>query len=97
MSEHRGIDRREVLRIARLAHLELDGDEVERLAGELSKILDYVARLESLDLEGVPPHGRETASRLRDDTVLPSLGTDRALDGAPDRAQGYFKVPRVID
>ena len=92
------IDREEVLRIARLAAVDLDDAAVERLAGELSTILDYVARLESLDLEGVPPHSRGAGEApLRDDVLRASLDPETALDSSPDHGDRHFKVPRVID
>src|ERR671927_504676 len=49
------IDRDQVLHVARLARLELTDDEVERMAGELAKILDHIDKISELDLEGVPP------------------------------------------
>ena len=49
------LDREQVLHVARLARLELDDDEVERMAAELSKVLDHVEQIRELDLEGVPP------------------------------------------
>jgi aspartyl-tRNA(Asn)/glutamyl-tRNA(Gln) amidotransferase subunit C len=94
----RVIDRDEVLRIARLAALDLDDDAVDRLAGELSSILEYVARLESLDLDGVPPHAAgEGGTPLRPDALAASLDADTALAPSPAQGEGYFKVPRVID
>ena len=49
------IDRDQVLHVARLARLELTEEELERMAGELSGILDHVERMNELDLDGVEP------------------------------------------
>ena len=49
------LDRDQVLHVARLARLELTEDEVERMAAELSKVLDHIEKIGELDLDGVPP------------------------------------------
>ena len=89
------IDRDQVLHVARLARLELDDAEIERMASELSGILDHVDRIGSLDLEGVEPtsHVVELANVLRPDEPEPSLPRERALEPAPDPADGLFRVP----
>ncbi len=89
------IDREQVLHVARLARLRLTDDEVERMSGELSKILDHVERISELDLEGVEPttHVVEVANALRADEPRPSLDREIALAGAPDRSEDGFLVP----
>ena len=89
------IDREQVLRVARLARLELSDAEVEQMAGELSSILDHIEKISELDLEGVPPtsHVIEVGSALRPDEPRPSLPRDVALAGAPDVADDGFRVP----
>ena len=89
------IDREQVLHVARLARLELGEDEVERMAGELSTILEHVERISELDLEGVEPttHVVELENVLRADEPAPSLPRERALEPAPDPADGAFRVP----
>jgi aspartyl-tRNA(Asn)/glutamyl-tRNA(Gln) amidotransferase subunit C len=89
------IDREQVLHVARLARLELDPDEVERMAGELSGILEHVDRIAALDLEGVEPTSHVVALEnvLRADEPRPSLPRERALEPAPDPADGAFRVP----
>ena len=63
------IDREQVLHVARLARLQLTDEEVERMAGELSKILGHIDTINELDLEGVPPtsHVVEVANAVRPD------------------------------
>ncbi|MFN8113717.1 MAG: Asp-tRNA(Asn)/Glu-tRNA(Gln) amidotransferase subunit GatC [Solirubrobacterales bacterium] len=89
------IDREQVLHIARLARLRLDEDEVERMAQELSGILEHVETIGSLDLEGVEPTSHVVALEnvMRADVPAPSLDRDRALAGAPDSSDGSFRVP----
>ncbi|MDX6648978.1 MAG: aspartyl-tRNA(Asn)/glutamyl-tRNA(Gln) amidotransferase subunit [Solirubrobacteraceae bacterium] len=89
------IDRAEVLHVARLARLELSGDEVDRMAGELSAVLDHIEKISELDLEGVEPtsHVVEVADALRPDEPRPSLSQEEALASAPAVADGGFEVP----
>ena len=89
------IDRDQVLHVARLARLMLSDDEVERMTGELSKILEHVERMEALELDGVEPTSHVVALEnvLRDDVPRPSLPRKRALEQAPDAADGGFRVP----
>jgi aspartyl-tRNA(Asn)/glutamyl-tRNA(Gln) amidotransferase subunit C len=88
--------RDQVLHVARLARLELSEEEVERMAGELSKVLDHIEKIGELgDLAGVPPtsHVIAVENALRPDEPRPSLPADAALASAPDEADGGFRVP----
>ena len=89
------IDREQVLHVARLARLELTEDELERMAGELSGILEHVDRISALDLDDVEPTAHVVALEnvLRADEPDPSLPRERALEPAPDPADGAFRVP----
>jgi aspartyl-tRNA(Asn)/glutamyl-tRNA(Gln) amidotransferase subunit C len=89
------IDRDQVLHVAKLARLRLSDDEVDRMAGELSKILEHVETMDELDLEGVEPtsHVIDVENVLRPDEPRPCLLRDRALENAPDAAEGGFRVP----
>lgn len=89
------IDRAEVLHVARLARLALTEEEVGRMAGELSSVLDHIGQLRELDLDGVAPTSHVVALEnvLREDEPRPSLLPGRALEGAPDPAGGGFRVP----
>jgi aspartyl-tRNA(Asn)/glutamyl-tRNA(Gln) amidotransferase subunit C len=89
------IDRDQVLHVARLARLRLSDDEVERMTGELSEILEHVERMDELDLDGVEPtsHVVELQNVLRDDVARPSLPRERALEPAPDATEIGFRVP----
>lgn len=89
------IDREQVLHVARLARLQLTDDEVQRMSGELSSILDHIERISELDLAGVEPttHVVEVANALRADEPRPCLDREVALASAPDRTEDGFLVP----
>ena len=89
------IDREQVLHVARLARLELPDEEVERMARELSGILEHVERFSELDLDATEPtsHVVELENILRPDEPRPSWPRERVLDQAPDAADGAFRVP----
>jgi aspartyl-tRNA(Asn)/glutamyl-tRNA(Gln) amidotransferase subunit C len=89
------IDREQVLHVARLARLQLTDDEVERMTGELTKILGHIETINELDLEGVPPtsHVVEVANALRADEPRPCLPREVALASAPARTEEGFLVP----
>jgi aspartyl-tRNA(Asn)/glutamyl-tRNA(Gln) amidotransferase subunit C len=89
------IERDQVLHVAKLARLRLSEEEVGRMAGELSGILDHVDRIGALDLDGVPPtsHVVQLENVLRADEPRPSWPKDVVLEQAPDQDQGAFRVP----
>ena len=89
------IDRDQVLHVARLARLRLSEDEVTRMASELSTILGHIEKIEELDLDDVEPtwHVVEVENVLREDEPRPSWPRERILEGAPDVAEGGFRVP----
>jgi aspartyl-tRNA(Asn)/glutamyl-tRNA(Gln) amidotransferase subunit C len=89
------IDREQVLHVARLARLELSDEEVTKISGELSNILEHIEKIGELDLDGVPPtsHAVEVANALRPDAPRPCLPREVALAQAPDVADDGFRVP----
>jgi aspartyl-tRNA(Asn)/glutamyl-tRNA(Gln) amidotransferase subunit C len=89
------IDREQVLHVARLARLALSEEEVERIANELSGILEHVDRISELDLDDVAPmeHVIELENVLRPDEPRPSWPRERMLEEAPDPEGGAFRVP----
>ncbi len=89
------IDRDQVLHVAKLARLSFTDEEVERLAPELSKIVEYVEQMDRLDLDGVEPtsHVVELQNVLREDVPRDGLPRELALEQAPDEADGGFRVP----
>jgi aspartyl-tRNA(Asn)/glutamyl-tRNA(Gln) amidotransferase subunit C len=89
------LERAQVLHVARLARLELSDDEVERMADELSKVLDHIEKIRELDLRGVQPtsHVIDVAGVLRADEPEPSLPVEAVLASAPEPLEGGFGVP----
>jgi aspartyl-tRNA(Asn)/glutamyl-tRNA(Gln) amidotransferase subunit C len=89
------IDREQVLHVAALARLELSGEEVDRMARELSGILDHIEKISELELDDVEPtsHVLDVSNVLRLDEPRPSLPPDVALGQAPAVAAEGFEVP----
>jgi aspartyl-tRNA(Asn)/glutamyl-tRNA(Gln) amidotransferase subunit C len=96
-----GID--QVRKLAELAHLSLTDEECLGFTRDLESILEYAESLQALDTEGVEPtshalliKGLEGEANLREDEPRPGLDRERLLDGAPEGADGLFRVPRVL-
>ncbi len=88
--------------VARLANLNLTDTEIGRMVQDLGGILEHMDNLAAIDTEGVEPmtqvlyEAGETAT-LRPDVERAPLDNHLALANAPVSANGYFKVPRVIE
>ena len=93
------LSRDDVLKVGALSRIRLTDEEVQRFAGQLSSILDYVDKLNELETGGVEPlaHALPIHNVLRDDQPRPSLDPQKAVGGAPESAEAFFRVPRVID
>jgi aspartyl-tRNA(Asn)/glutamyl-tRNA(Gln) amidotransferase subunit C len=93
------LDKATVARIAHLARIKVPEDEQDHLAGELSRILDFVEQLAEVDTEGVQPMTSVVAQKLRrrPDVVTDGGIRDRILANAPDGAEGFFAVPKVVE
>jgi aspartyl-tRNA(Asn)/glutamyl-tRNA(Gln) amidotransferase subunit C len=89
------ITRRDVETVARLAHLDLAPADAERVARELSAVLDYMAVLARVD-PGTWEEPPEDAAPLREDAVRPGLAAALAVAGAPGADGGLFKVPPML-
>lgn len=89
----------EVEHIAGLARLKLTDEEKTRYREQLSAILDYAARLQSLDTGGIPPTSSVLPGRtvLRADEPLPCLSREELLSNAPETTENQFRVPPVLE
>ena len=93
------LDEATVARIARLARIAVPEEELEPLAVELSHILEWIEQLNEVDTEGVPPMTSVAAMRLawREDRVTDGGRPEDILANAPERQDGYFVVPKVVE
>jgi aspartyl-tRNA(Asn)/glutamyl-tRNA(Gln) amidotransferase subunit C len=97
-STHVEITREEVRHLADLARIALDDEELDRLAPQLSVILDSVAAISEVAADDIPPtsHPLPVTNVFRDDVVVPSLTPEQALSGAPLVEDQKFAVPRIL-
>jgi len=96
------ISREDVLKVATLANLELTDAEVETYRGQLDDILTYIDKLNEIDTSNIEPMTQVVADSaydapLREDVVKRADVILEVLQGAPDPAPPYFRVPRVIE
>ena len=93
------ISREEVAHLARLSRLAVTEEELDQFAGQLDVILQSVARVGEVAAGDIPPtsHSVPLTNVYRDDVVRPCLTQAEALSGAPDSAEGRFRVPRILD
>ena len=92
------ITHEEVARIAHLARLDITDVELDRFAGQIDTILQYVATLNLVDTQGVAPtsHAIALTNAFREDVADRHLPVEKALQNAPQQGNGSFVVPRVI-
>jgi aspartyl-tRNA(Asn)/glutamyl-tRNA(Gln) amidotransferase subunit C len=88
----------DVAKVALLARLRLDPDELATYTEQINEIVHYVEQLQQVDVSGVEPlaHGVEVRNVFRDDRRTESLPRDEALSNAPKRNHEAFLVPAVL-
>jgi aspartyl-tRNA(Asn)/glutamyl-tRNA(Gln) amidotransferase subunit C len=93
------IDKATVLRIAKLARIEVADEATDGLADELNAIMAWVEQLSEVDTEGVKPMTSvvDVTPPLRDDTIDAVVPRDDLLANAPNSEDGFFVVPKVIE
>jgi aspartyl-tRNA(Asn)/glutamyl-tRNA(Gln) amidotransferase subunit C len=93
------ITKKEVEYVARLARLELSEEEKKKFTEQLSQVLTYINKLNELNTEKVRPtsHVLPLTNVFREDKVKRSLPQEAVLSGAPSKAKGHFKVPKIIE
>lgn len=89
----------EVEHIGKLANLDLTESESEKFGRDLSKILDFVGKLSSVDTEQISPLNNVTGKKnvFREDKVGASLSQKEALANAPATHNGFFKVKAIFE
>lgn len=89
----------DIRHLCALAQLKLSEAEARAVAGDLSRIIDMVDQMQSLDTEGVKPlaHPLDAAARLRKDEITEDVDRDLYQRGAPATQEGLYIVPRVVE
>ncbi len=93
------VDRDTVRRIARLARIRVEEDELEPLAGELSSILGWIEQLGEVDTSSIPPMTsvEDMEMKKRPDVVSDGDCVEDILANAPEREGNFFAVPKVVE
>ena len=93
------VDKDTVRRVAHLARIAVEEDELEPLMGELNAILDWVEQLNEVDIDGVEPIPSVTPMTLKQREEVVTDGDRQAdvLANAPDARQGFYAVPKVVE
>lgn len=93
------ISRSDVEHVARLARLGLTDAEIDRLVGQLSRVLEAVGKLSGVDTSAVGPTAQVIALEnvMRDDVARPGLSREAALAEAPRREGALLRVPVVLE
>lgn len=93
------LDEATVRKIARLARIRVDDAALPGLQKDLNDILSWVEQLNEVDTDDVPPltSAVETSLRQRPDIVTDGGIPDKVLANAPDAADGFFTVPKVVE
>ena len=89
----------EIDHVALLARLKLSDSEKNLFSRQLDSIITYIDKLNELDTTNVTPtaHLLPIKNVFREDELKDSLERDKALQNAPDRSDGFFRVPRIIE
>ena len=92
------ISRADIEYVAALARLELTEQETQEYTEQLNSILEYATMLERLNTDNVSPtaHAVPLYNVLREDQVGVSIKQEKALQNAPDGAEGFFRVPKIV-
>jgi aspartyl-tRNA(Asn)/glutamyl-tRNA(Gln) amidotransferase subunit C len=93
------IDTETARKVAHLARIKVEEDELPALAGEFNAILGFIEQLQEVDVAGVEPMTSVTPQRLkrRADVVTDGDQQDKVLANAPDAREGFFAVPKVVE
>ncbi len=93
------IDESTAARVAKLARIKVEPEQLPALAGEFNTILGFIEQLSEVDVEGVEPMTSVTPQRLkrRKDVVTDGSQQQAVLSNAPDAREGFFAVPKVVE
>ena len=98
MPQEQKISAEQVAHVAKLARLALSDEQQRKFTPQLESILEYVAKIDEVDVAGVEPmaHVLPLRNVLREDVVEPALSVEQVLQNAPESDGPFFKVPKVI-
>ncbi len=93
------IDTATAAKVAKLARIRVEEDDLPALAQEFNAILGFIEQLNELDVDDVDPMTSVTPMRLkrREDVVTDGDQQDKVLSNAPDAREGFFAVPKVVE
>jgi len=85
--------------VAHLARMHLSDEEVARFQPQLEQVVEYVTKLQELDVSGIEPtsHAQPLTNVLREDGVREGLTNDQAMANAPASIEGQFLVPKIVE
>jgi aspartyl-tRNA(Asn)/glutamyl-tRNA(Gln) amidotransferase subunit C len=89
----------DVAYVAHLARLHLTDEEIRTFQGQIGQVVEYVHKLNQLDLSGIEPtsHAAPVHNVFRRDEVQPGLSRDVALANAPEKSEDQFIVPKIVE
>ena len=93
------LDKNDVRRVAFLARIRVNEDDLEPVAQDLNNIIGWVEQLAEVDTDGVEPMTGATGMTMkrREDIVTDGGNPDRVLGNAPDRVGDFYTVPKVVE
>ena len=93
------IDSETARRVAKLARIRVEEENLPVLAQEFNNILGFIEQLNEVDVEGVAPMTSVTPMRVkrREDVVTDGDMQQKILSNAPDAREGFFAVPKVVE
>ncbi|WP_121064408.1 Asp-tRNA(Asn)/Glu-tRNA(Gln) amidotransferase subunit GatC [Chachezhania antarctica] len=93
------IDESTAAKVASLARIRVEAEELPALAADFNRILGFIEQLGEVDIDGVEPMVSVTPMklRLREDVVTDGGQPEKVLSNAPDAREGFFAVPKVVE
>lgn len=89
----------EIDHVALLARLKLDENEKELFSRQVGDVIEYIDKLNELDTDGIEPtaHVFPIKNVFREDELKDSLPRNKALQNAPEKEDGFYRVPKIIE
>jgi len=89
----------DVAYVSELARIKLTSDEIKLFQSQLESIVDYVEKINELDLDHIKPtmHGQVSTNFFREDVIQPSLEREDVLSNAPERTINEFRLPKIVE